>query len=358
MQLARAGWALRPITALFVTALVAGPWYYLVGVRTNGEWLRGFFLEHNLSRAMSPMEGHDGSFLFYPVALLVGTFPWSVLAIPIVLAIRQAWTEQDARPAFTLLLCWIGVYFAVFSCAQTKLPSYITPTYPAVAILVGYFLHQWERSAPDATRRWTSWTRWPAISALTFASIGLVLTVALPIAAHLFLPGDEILGLLGLVPLVGGMAMWSSVRRGVPAATVRILAISAALFIVGVFGLVAPRVGRHQQIEGLLRLARADGHPAPIAAFGSQEPSWVFYAKRSIPLIPAEESRRAARFLRTGPDRFLITTTHHLSQLESRLPPDVVVRGKIPYFLRNDSILLLGRAPVTSQRARSESYRR
>ncbi len=358
MRLAKTVWALRPITALVATGLIAGPWYYLVGVRTNGEWLRGFFWDHNLSRAVSPMEGHDGSLLFYPVALLIGTFPWSVLAIPVVLAIRQTWSERKARPAFTLLLCWIGVYITVFSCAQTKLPSYITPTYPAVALLVGCFLYQWERSVSGATDSWSSWTRWPTISALTLASIGLILIIALPIAAHLLLPGDEIVGLLGLIPLVGGMAMWNRIRRNAPAATVRILAVSAALFIVGLFGFVAPRIGRHQQIEGLLRLAQADGHPASIAAFGSQEPSWVFYAKRVIPLIPEEQTQRAAAFLQADPTRFLITTTRHLPQLESQLPPGVVVRGRIPYFLRKDSILLLGRAPVTSHHMLSETSRR
>ena len=87
---------------------------------------------------MSPMEGHGGSPLFYyPIALLVGTFPWSVLAIPLLLALREVARERPYRPALTLLGCWVGVYVVVFSAAQTKLPSYVTPTYPAIATCPG-----------------------------------------------------------------------------------------------------------------------------------------------------------------------------------------------------------------------------
>ncbi|MFM8729655.1 MAG: hypothetical protein ACKON9_31520, partial [Planctomycetaceae bacterium] len=60
---------LRPIRGVLLALLVAAPWYILVGLRTEGAWLRGFFLEHNLSRAVSTMEGHSGSaLLFYPLA--------------------------------------------------------------------------------------------------------------------------------------------------------------------------------------------------------------------------------------------------------------------------------------------------
>ena len=143
LHFVRTCWRMRLLTALAVCALVAGPWYFLVGVRTEGQWLRGFFWEHNVSRALNTMEGHRGSsLLYYPITLLVGTFPWSVLTIPLLLSLREDWRQRHGRPAYTLLLCWIGVWVAAFSVSQTKLPSYITPTHPAVAVLVGRFLQR------------------------------------------------------------------------------------------------------------------------------------------------------------------------------------------------------------------------
>ncbi len=168
----RTCWRMRPITALVVAGAIAGPWYYLVGIHTNGEWLSGFFWEHNISRALDPMEGHSGSLFYYPVALLIGTFPWSVLTIPVVLATRESCKSRRSVPAFTFLLCWIGVYLAIFSVAQTKLPSYITPTYPAIAVLVGCFLAHWQETAPAYAESLKSWRGWPALSALTLAAIG------------------------------------------------------------------------------------------------------------------------------------------------------------------------------------------
>ena len=51
-------WSMRPITAVLSVLIVAGPWYAWVGWRTDGAWLAGFLGEHNLGRALSPMEGH------------------------------------------------------------------------------------------------------------------------------------------------------------------------------------------------------------------------------------------------------------------------------------------------------------
>ena len=36
--------------------LVAGPWYTLVGIRTDGQWLAGFFGVHNFGRFLGAME--------------------------------------------------------------------------------------------------------------------------------------------------------------------------------------------------------------------------------------------------------------------------------------------------------------
>ena len=332
----RTCWAMRPLTALAVCALVAGPWYALVGIRTEGTWLRAFFWEHNVGRAVNPMEGHHGSILYYPVALLVGTFPWSVFTIPLILALRQAFKSDQSRPAFTFLLCWVGVYVMGFSAAQTKLPSYITPTHPAVAVLVGYFLQLCQHATGP---RWINWSR---VSALTLSGIGLALVVALPWAAHVYLPGDEALGLLGAIPLVGGLATSELLRRQRVGLAIPLLSVTATLFTVGLFGIVAPQVSHHQQIDRLLQLADRGARPAPLGSYGSQEPSWVFYADRAISAFGGEQPQRAVEFLKGDPQRCLITTQQHFRQLQPQLPASVLILGRVPYFLRDDWLLLLG----------------
>ena len=88
----RTCWSMRPLTAIMVILAVAGPWYAWVGWRTDGEFLRVFFWEHNLGRAAQPMEGHSGGLWYYPVAILVGFFPWSVFAVPV----ARTWRRESA----------------------------------------------------------------------------------------------------------------------------------------------------------------------------------------------------------------------------------------------------------------------
>ena len=61
-------WSMRPLTALAASLAIALPWYVWVGLRTHGEWPKGFFLIHHLQRAMEPMEGHDGPIFYYLLA--------------------------------------------------------------------------------------------------------------------------------------------------------------------------------------------------------------------------------------------------------------------------------------------------
>ena len=71
-----AGWKLRPLTALAVVTAIALPWYLAVGVKTDGDWLAGFFGRHNVGRYLKSMEGHHGPFFYYVPAVFLGLLPW------------------------------------------------------------------------------------------------------------------------------------------------------------------------------------------------------------------------------------------------------------------------------------------
>ena len=180
----RTCWSMRPIMALGIALAVALPWYVLVGIRTDGVFLRGFFLEHNLSRATQSMEGHSGSILFYPIAILVGFFPWSILAVPVVLdTIRHGKEKTRWTKGYLLAACWVGVYVGLFSLAATKLPSYVTPCYPALAMLTGCFVDRWTRGVITTSRHWFR------VAFGITSLVGVVFLVGVPIVARGFLAG-------------------------------------------------------------------------------------------------------------------------------------------------------------------------
>jgi 4-amino-4-deoxy-L-arabinose transferase-like glycosyltransferase len=351
-HLAKCLGAWHPIWILSVMLVVAAPWYYLVGERTDGAWLREFFLEHNVSRAMQPMEGHSGNaILYYPLAILVGFFPWSALTIPTALWIggRRCGAQYDPRLGF--LLTWAGVYIGAFSLASTKLPSYVTPTYPALALMVGHFVACWPLPSSQGPARW--WPRW---SAATLIVVGLALVTALPWAASAYLPGEQWLGGVGLILLAGGLACLAAFRHDKLQSGMRRLAITAVCFVVAVFGWVAPRVSSHQQIQQLVAAAHRADPRAPLASWGVHEPSWVYYAGHTVPLLH-DDTPQQAREILVQKRGFLITTRQRYERLQRTVSDDATILASVPYFLKRDDLLLIGRVEHVAQRQPAQADR-
>ncbi len=121
---------LRPILGLFLILLVALPWYILVHIKTGGAWTEDFFLDHNISRFISPKEGHGGIFILPILYLIALTLPFSVFLPQAII--------QNLRKDDLGILAIISVTFitAFFMFASTKLPNYISPALPFTAILI------------------------------------------------------------------------------------------------------------------------------------------------------------------------------------------------------------------------------
>jgi 4-amino-4-deoxy-L-arabinose transferase-like glycosyltransferase len=334
----RTCWHMRPLTALASVSSVALPWYAWVTLRTDGAWTRGFLWEHNVGRAMQTSEGHAGpAILFYVVAILVGCFPWSILTIPLCLRIahtRAHDVSRRERHALTLLVCWTGVFVALFSLAQTKLPSYVTPCYPALAILVGRFVHGWRRAALlDIERRWLQF------GFGTMFTVGALLCVGLPLAAHRFLPGSEWLGVVGIVLMIGAVLCWNTQRQGKAEATTSGLAATAICFSVCMTALLPSEIGRHQESQQMLRLIRHN--PGPVVAFGHLEPTWIFYGGRSIQEFAMHDRESMERVLHANPDALMITSGPRLNDAVEGLDVPYEIITSTEYFLRDRELLLV-----------------
>jgi len=124
------------LQGILVVLLVLLPWYTAVWIQTDGEWVKRFLFEQNLSRLVETKEGHGGSFLLPAIIVILGLFPFS-LYLPQALAL--AWRERGNR---FLQLCSISLLVIVgfFSLAQTKLPNYPMPCFPFLAIILGTFI--------------------------------------------------------------------------------------------------------------------------------------------------------------------------------------------------------------------------
>ena len=350
----RTCWSMRPVTAIGVVLLIALPWYVLVGWQTDGAWPRGFFLEHNLGRATSAMEGHSGGIWFYPLAILVGFFPWSVFAVPVLLnVIQSVRTTGPWRNGLMLMACWVGVYVGLFTIAQTKLPSYITPCYPALALLTSCFFAQWRSNQSQVSGYWCQ------AAFVSLGLVGVVMLAALPIAAHHFLPGEEWLAAVGSIPLVGAVVgLWLS-RRGQVQVAQYAMATTAVCLTTVFFAWAAVRVDQRRREPGLLAMLAQADPASQLGAFGVLEPSWVFYTRRPVvelvkqdlaspPAVGLHDAAGRQGALSVGEfldaeHRYVITTRDRISEIK-KIAPRVTVLYRSPYFLKDNELVVLGRA--------------
>ncbi|HEY8056220.1 MAG TPA: glycosyltransferase family 39 protein [Terriglobales bacterium] len=150
---------LRPLPILIYFALAA-PWFIAVQM-ANHQFVREFFLQHNLERFASNRFDHPQPFWYYLPVLLLALFPWTGwLGLPLRQAccrlrargLRRGWDGRDA-PLHFWLLTWLLAPLVFFSISQSKLPGYLLPAIPAAIALISVV----------AARQWSSLPRWPLV---------------------------------------------------------------------------------------------------------------------------------------------------------------------------------------------------
>jgi len=130
-----------------IFAALSVPWHVLVA-RRNPEWADFYFVHEHLERFLTT-EHHRAGALYYFLPLLVaGLLPWTTLLPQIV---RRGWRLDTARfQTNRFLLIWSVFIFVFFSVSGSKLPSYILPVFPALALLLAQVL---AAAKPGSMRR-------------------------------------------------------------------------------------------------------------------------------------------------------------------------------------------------------------
>jgi 4-amino-4-deoxy-L-arabinose transferase-like glycosyltransferase len=119
---------------LVLFALITVPWFVLVEQRIPG-FLRYFFIHNHFERYAGSGFNNPKSAWLYVGLVLGGMLPWSLLLFN---AGRAALARTDAkRDALRLGLVWAGVVFVFFSIPESKLPGYVLPCVPGLALVLG-----------------------------------------------------------------------------------------------------------------------------------------------------------------------------------------------------------------------------
>ncbi|MDX2102794.1 MAG: glycosyltransferase family 39 protein [Alphaproteobacteria bacterium] len=297
--------ALRPATGVPIALALVLPWMIAIWVATDGQFFRdaiGNDLAPKIAGGGQPV--HSGPPGYHLLWVMAGLFPGSLLLVP---ALVMAWRLRH-EPLVWFLIAWVVPSWIVFELAPNKLPHYVLPLYPALALLIARVAVD----VPEALGRLS--TRigigvW-ALVALVFAAA----MVALPL--HVDDTFDWV-SAIGVGAAVAGVVMVvMRVRRGeaigalTTAIGLGVLLVSLALQV------VLPRVDGFwvsRSIEAMLSRNQVD---RVAASGGFTEPSLVFLTQTDIRLGDGEQ---AAQALITDPSARVLVESRHIDRFTNRL---------------------------------------
>lgn len=282
-------WRLRPLWGLMWMLVLVLPWFILIFLRA-GETFFADSVGGDMLSKIAAQESHGAPPGVYLLLFWITFWPGAPLALMAAPAIWRARREPGAQ----FLLAWLVPSWLVFEAVLTKLPHYVLPLYPAIAILTIGALERRVLS-PSWLRRGAAW--WfviPAIASVV-AVVGAIIVTRQPVfLAWPFVAASLIFGLF---------AWWlydnSRAERSLLNASV------AALFLACiVYGVVLPALTPlfpSAEIARALRNVVCVGPKA--AAAGFHEPSLVFMTGTSTQLT---DGSGAADFLNQGTCRFAL----------------------------------------------------
>jgi 4-amino-4-deoxy-L-arabinose transferase-like glycosyltransferase len=157
-------WRFGPLLFL----LLVLPWFVLVSMRNPG-FVDFFFVQEHWQRYTSTVHHREGAWWYFVPWLLLGSLPWTgVLAAAAWRGLRAPRAAVQVAPPVALrpvafLWCWCGFVFVFFSLSGSKLPSYVLPMFPALALLAVVHLEGLPRLRAHL---WPALLLWLALLAL------------------------------------------------------------------------------------------------------------------------------------------------------------------------------------------------
>lgn len=299
----------RPLLGLAIVVAMVAPWVIAIGIKSHWQFFQQSLGDDFATKLAGGQESH-GAPPGYFLALLTPSFwPAILFLLPGLVAALRSHRE----PAMRFLLVWIATW-VVFELVPTKLPHYVLPLYPALAIVAALW-SAWPR--PDQTV-WDRIAFWIAPVQFVVAALALAVAPVLLPAKYGVGPAWWTLAPVALfVVLVGAALLFYVRRRTAMAALVAIVAPLTLypVLTVGVSPLlsqlwVSPRLAA--QIASLSR----EGDPAPTLA-GYIEPSMLFLTGTETRLADSGTSAADAKAAEGG-----------LAAIEAREQPAFTARLK------------------------------
>lgn len=289
----RIGWirGIRPLAGLLLVAAMVGPWVAAISTATGGQFVGQAVKSDLLPKLLGAQESHGAPPGYYLLLMTATLWPASLFALP---GFVRAVKSRRAA-ALRFCLAWIIPAWIVFEAVPTKLPHYVLPAYPALALLAGIAV-----VAGDDILQ----SRWAKAYYGLYALVGVALAALFVYAPIRLADGLTWLSAgPALAALFGGLAPAILAWRGRVRAAVPACLIGAILTYGLAFQTLLPKL---DQMWVSQRIAALLPPGTPTAAAGFHEPSLVF-------LLGTETSLTTG----TGAGHFLLATPDAVAVVEA-----------------------------------------
>ena len=279
---------LHIVKGLLLFFAIAAPWFVLVGLK-NPEQPHFFFIHEHVERFLLKEHNREGAWWYFLPLLAGGSLPWlGILVQSLVQGARRAPDDTPGgfRPRLLLLL-WVVFIMVFFSRSSSKLPGYIVPVFPALALLAAHYLDTGPRRC-----------RMVAAGITALLGVGFLALVPFmerlarrPGEADIYAAYQPWVLAAGLVLLVGGLLALLYARQMVRDLSVLVLAVAGfcatQLMLAGFEPVGRARAGA--ELLPALRAAGAFDPAVPVYSVGLYEQSMTFYLGRTVTLVAFED---------------------------------------------------------------------
>ena len=163
----------------FLSLAVALPWYVLCFQANGWNFIREFFFQHNLARFATDRFQHSQPIWFFLFVIFIGFLPWTLqfgaACLQDLKRLRRS--EKRACNSDTLFFwLWVIVPLIFFSLSRSKLPGYILPIFPAMALLTAaYWEDRLMESSPQSAQYKRPWVELFQSILMITAGLGLLI---------------------------------------------------------------------------------------------------------------------------------------------------------------------------------------
>jgi 4-amino-4-deoxy-L-arabinose transferase-like glycosyltransferase len=282
---------LRPLVGVLWILVLVLPWFFAIMGRAGESFLQESVGQDLFAKIFKGQETHGAPPGYYLVLFWLTFWPAAPLAA---VAAPAVWRHRREPPA-RFLLAWVVPCWIVFELVVTKLPHYVLPLYPALAILIA---REMERRELSSNRHLTRFTvMWPIFA-------GVIPAAAVWLMLYMRGQFGWIAWPFGAVGLVFGLYAWRLYDvEGAERALLR-ASLASLFMIIATLGVAVPLMRPIFPSVALTDFVRdADCRGGIVAAAGYHEPSLVFLHGTRTRLV---DGAGAAEILRQGECRYAI----------------------------------------------------